>query len=115
MAEEKTMKKILALFLLLLFFSDLSYSQTATSHSVYGNLSKKDVFQAEQWLKLALGFWQVDDYPMAHHYCQMLVAAYPETHYATQANKLLNKMSNPKANKRRKFWHSNPGLSFGTP
>ncbi|MBI2340749.1 MAG: hypothetical protein HYU99_10390 [Deltaproteobacteria bacterium] len=73
-------------------------------------LSKKDIYQAEQWLRIMNGFWAMQDYPMLRYYCQKTVEFYPGTSYAAKAEKYLEKMGKPAVVRTRKFIDDNPGL-----
>jgi hypothetical protein len=94
------MKKILILFLIL------------SIQAGADELDKKDVFQAEQWMKTIKVFWEVGDYPALRYYCQKTIEFYPETFYAKEAKKYLRKTKNPKANRRRENFRNDPALFF---
>ena len=85
-----------------------AYGQTSLNPLL--DLSKADVFQAEQWVRNVRAFWGTGDYPTAEYYCRLIVAVYPETSYAREAEKFLEKMANPKANRRREYIRKNPGI-----
>lgn len=101
------MKSLLLLFFLLVI-SPQSWGLEEPHRA--GLLSKKDVFQAEQWIGFARSLWGAGDYPMVDYYCRMIVFYYPETRYAREAEKYLGKMEKPSANRRREFIRNNPGL-----
>lgn len=73
-------------------------------------LSSKDTFQAEQWLRTARALWEVGEYATLRQYCNRIVEYYPETYYAMVAEKLLIKSRKPPNNRGREYIRNNPGL-----
>ncbi len=92
-----------------------AFEDVGLNDSVYGPLSKKDVFQAELWIKTARGAWLTGDYSMAQHFSEKIVNTYPGTQYSNEASQLLTEIESPKKNKKREFRRNNPGLTFGNP
>ncbi len=78
-----------------------------------GELDKKDVFQAEQWMKTIKVLWEVGDYPALRYYCQKTIDFYPGTTYAQEAEKYLKKTENPRTNRRRESYRNDPAIFFG--
>ncbi len=94
------MKKILILMLFLILAFQVSAAE----------LDKKDVFQAESWMKTIRILWKVGDYPTLRNYCHRTVEFYPGTAYAKEAEKYLKKTENPRINHDREFIRNDPGL-----
>lgn len=94
------MKKILILFLMLAIQASA------------GELDKKDLFQAEQWMKTIKVLWEVGDYPTLRYYCQKTIEFYPDTVYSQEAEKYLKKTKGPKTNRRREFFRNDPAFFF---
>lgn len=107
--------KTLLLFFLLWTPIPLAQGQAAAymPEDLAGYLSKKDLLQAEHWLRSARAYWEFGDYAALRRYCRMIVEYYPETLYAREAERLLKKSGEPKRNRRREFFRDNPGLFFG--
>ena len=97
------MKTINILVLFLVF----AFQASATE------LDKKNMFQAELWMKNIKALWGVGDYSTLRYYCRKTVEFYPETYYAEEAEKYLKKTENPKKNRRREFMRNDPGLFLG--
>lgn len=95
------MKKILLLFLMLAFQASAA------------ELDKKDVFQAELWMRTIRTLWGIGDYPTLRYYCHKTIELYPETIYAEEAEKYLHKTENPKKNRLRELIRNDPGLFLG--
>lgn len=104
------MKKILLVFLLLSSFS-LAWGKEVLPNP--DDLSRKDIFQAEQWVALARDFLEVGDYQSMRYYCRMIVDFYPQTIYAEEAQKYLKKTDIPKRNRIREYMRHNPGMFPG--
>lgn len=100
------MKNIL-IFLLLI---SPSVALGEESRRIVPDLSEKDLFQAEQWLQLIRGLWEVEDYTLLRHYCRKIIEFYPETHYAEEAKEFMEKTEKPGVNARRVYRRQNPAL-----
>lgn len=77
------------------------------------SMTKKDRFQAGQWLRLALTMTSVGDYVTAWRYCEYILEYYSDTLYAKEAMKVEDKIANYKRNKRREYMRDNPGFFMG--
>lgn len=105
------MKKII---LILLLMSSISWATTTKPQlPPPDDLSRKDSFQAEQWIALSRNLWEVGDYVTLRYYCRMIIDYYPETIYAEEAQKFLTKTQKPPKNRSREYIRHNPGLFPG--
>lgn len=78
--------------------------------SVIDDLNSKERFEVSQWLRLAHAFSEVGDYALVGHYCRQIIEYYPNTYYSEEAERLLEKSSNPKKNRSREYRKNNPAL-----
>lgn len=76
-------------------------------------MTKKDRFQADQWLRLGRIFVSVGDYVTAWRYCEYILEYYPDTLYAKEAMVIEDAIADPKKNRNREFIRNNPGLFLG--
>ena len=110
------MKKIIGTLFLPLFFLltsfPLALAQDQEPLNRPAEIEKRDLYQAEQWLRIMRSLWEVEDYPLLTDYCWKTIKFYPGTSYARQAEKFLKKIEKPEANRKRKFIQENPGLVF---
>lgn len=104
------MKKILLVFLLLSSFS-LAWAKEVLPNP--DDLSRRDMFQAEQWIALSRNLWEVGDYQTLRYYCRLIIDFYPETIYSEEAQKYLKKTDIPKKNRAREYIRHNPGMFPG--
>ncbi|MBI4365822.1 MAG: hypothetical protein HY543_03285 [Deltaproteobacteria bacterium] len=107
------MKAIVLLCLLLLFPRAAVLGAVEPDLPMPDELSKKDQFQAGQWIRIIRGLWLTGDYVLMREYCLKTVLFYPGTMYAAEAQAFLEKSASPRKNRRRKFIRDNPGLIPG--
>lgn len=114
------MKKVLFMIVLVAFLgSACGFKQRSPSALVArppdatARLSKKDRFQAGQWLKLALQLEMVGEYTTSWDYCRKISTYYPDTLYSEEAELLMEAIGDPARNRRRDFYRDNPALFLG--
>lgn len=104
------MKTFLLAFLLMSSVSP-AWGEVVTPNP--DDLSRRDLFQAEQWIALSRNLWEVGDYQTLRYYCRLIIDFYPETIYAEEAQKYMKKTEIPKKNRVREYLRHNPGMFPG--